>query len=1013
MNLDNVYICDIETVGLLPDLTKGQEEDFHILGCSYKSGNEWKVITTNKKEDVFKLFENPDNVIVGHNFWLYDVPALEKIFPDLKIKATIIDTLWLSWYIEPNRIRHGLELYGEEFGVPKPEVTEDQWKGIGMTKEEHSALMKERVSEDVKINTNLWINILNKYRKLYNNDEEVIKSHIKFLMVKAKTYKMFLDNPLKINLTQANKNLGILEGLINEKVEVLRNVMPKVPKKVKRSKPKNIYKKDGTLSKAGERWNRITKGVGLDLEYEGEIEEIVDWLEPNPQSVHQVKDWLFSLGWKPEIFNDSTSVTGEVNKVPQVRDRNKDLCNSVLKLAEKEPAIKELDDLSVIQHRAGIIKGFIRDSDEEGNIVAGVGGLANTLRIKHRTLVNLPSVSAPYGEYIRNLIIPQEGYKFIGSDISGLENQTKLNFIYPYDPEYVKEMMGKYYDSHLDIGQTAGLVTLNESIFYRWYKDFIRGREVSPEDIVYGKENLPNDYQKYFEGIEDKEKEFERIDESRQSSKTVNYCVPVDNTEVLTESGWKKYEELYVGQTILSYKNGELVKTKITEIPYFKKVEVGLLHNNFWKFECTENHRWMVKRASYKNGAIDNRFETLQDCSSLRRSDLILNAAPYNNKSNFLKSDLAVLGWILSDGYLEFSKKKEITSSSYGKKKGVICSISQKKYVELVEKDLINSDLDFKVEDVRDNGVIVYKILPQSVRDLFDRLGLPYKSKHEIDYTDFIFRCGFEGREVLLDRFIKGDGGLKKNYRNGKNLKTKLIYQKEGNINEAIQLCCVLQGIKYTQSINPIETGGNLVVTRLNDRRHTTNQRVKFDKGTRKADVFCCNNVNETFIIRQNGLVTITGNSATYSVGPKTLSETLGCTMSFAKNLLKAYWERNWSVQSFTDDQKEKTIGRETWVLNPINGYWYSLRSQHSKFSTLNQSAGDYIFTLWCYFCMEAGLILQAGFHDEVLVQSKEEDIEKNKKILQESMNKVNKILGLSISIGIDYEVGDTYADVH
>lgn len=976
MNLNNPYICDIETVGLLPDLTKGQEEDFHILGCSYKSGNEWKVITTNKKEDVFKLFENPDNVIVGHNFWLYDVPALEKIFPDLKIKATIIDTLWLSWYIEPNRIRHGLELYGEEFGVPKPEVTEDQWKGIGMTKEEHTALMKERVSEDVKINTNLWLNILNKYRKLYNNDEEVIKSHIKFLMVKAKTYKMFLDNPLKINLIQANKNLEILEGLINEKVEALRSVMPKVPKKVKRSKPKNIYKKDGTLSKAGERWNIITKGVGLDLEYEGEIEEIVDWLEPNPQSVHQVKDWLFSLGWKPEIFNDSTSVTGEVSKVPQVRDKNKDLCKSVLKLAEKEPAIKELDDLSVIQHRAGIIKGFIRDSDEEGNIVAGVGGLANcvtadtviitnrgalpiceittddqvlthkgvwrrvtdfinngikpiyrittskgksikctgehrfykgneewvpaksikcgeeiygygdkevwkpvgskknpnfisswgrytnrkgvpsyyrkrvhkdirefctytddsgkkfdvqrsrlimekfkgpsslhvlhkdgkscnnniqnlyygtdkdnhqdakvhgtlvkahrnrvnskltisdvrdiryrlkkgetgvsiakhydihpsyvsqikngkrwsdkknvdnryietfekekvvsvekltpeptfdisveedhsyvanglvthnTLRIKHRTLVNLPSVSAPYGEYIRSLIIPQEGYKFIGSDISGLENQTKLNFIYPYDPEYVKEMMGKYYDSHLDIGQTAGLVTLNESIFYRWYKDFIKGREVSPEDIVYGKENLPNDYKEYFEGIEDKEKEFERIDLGRQTSKTLNYA-------------------------------------------------------------------------------------------------------------------------------------------------------------------------------------------------------------------------------------------------------------------------------------------------------------------------------------------------SVYSVGSQTLAELLGCSKSEASKLIDAYWKRNWSVQKFAEDQKEKTIDGETWILNPINNYWYNLRSQHTRFSVLNQSAGDYIFTLWCYFCMEAGLILQAGFHDEVLVQSKEEDIEKNKKILQESMNKVNKILGLSISIGIDYAVGDTYADVH
>src|SRR5699024_3082353 len=254
-----------------------------------------------------------------------------------------------------------------------------------------------------------------------------------------------------------------------------------------RTKPKNIYKKDGTFSKAGERWKYITKLNGLDIDYEGTLEEIIRWEDPNPQSVKQVKDWLFSLGWKPVIFNESILKSGDINKVPQIRDRDKNLCDSVKELIKKESSIKELENLSTLQHRLGIIKGFLRDSDEDNNITSGIGGLANTLRIKHRTLVNLPSVHADYGEYIRCLLIPQKGYKFMGSDISGLENQTKLNFIYDYDKEYVNTMLGKYYDAHLDIGTTASLVTENESIFYRWFKAHDKDENVKVEDIVYGK----------------------------------------------------------------------------------------------------------------------------------------------------------------------------------------------------------------------------------------------------------------------------------------------------------------------------------------------------------------------------------------------------------------------------------------------------------------------------------------------------------------------------------------------
>lgn len=134
MNLDSVLIGDIETRGFLEDM-EGVKEDLHVFGVAYLDSNKkWQIKTTNREEDVKKVFENPNNTIVGHNFFMFDCPALEKIFKGINIQATIIDSLILAWYIEPNRIKnghkYGLADYGEEFGVPKPEIGSEEWVGL-------------------------------------------------------------------------------------------------------------------------------------------------------------------------------------------------------------------------------------------------------------------------------------------------------------------------------------------------------------------------------------------------------------------------------------------------------------------------------------------------------------------------------------------------------------------------------------------------------------------------------------------------------------------------------------------------------------------------------------------------------------------------------------------------------------------------------------------------------------------------------------------------------------------
>ena len=101
--------------------------------------------------------------IIGHNFQRYDKPTLERIL-GITIKAKIIDTLAISWYLFPNRARHGLEYWGEDFGIPKPVITD--WNLLSLEEYTH------RCKEDVRINKKLWDLQLSMLNKIYDDKPE-------------------------------------------------------------------------------------------------------------------------------------------------------------------------------------------------------------------------------------------------------------------------------------------------------------------------------------------------------------------------------------------------------------------------------------------------------------------------------------------------------------------------------------------------------------------------------------------------------------------------------------------------------------------------------------------------------------------------------------------------------------------------------------------------------------------------------------------------------------------------
>ena len=441
------YIIDCEANGLL-----SVGDKIHCLCYQAIEGGAVSTITDYQEMRKF-LFEA--KTLVAHNLICYDIPMLEKVL-GIKIEARLIDTLALSWYLNHSRVIHGLDSYGKDYGIPKPKITD--WS------EQPPEVYAHRCIEDVKINSALWKDLKKKLLRIYGTKKEADRL-IRYLSFKMDCLREQEQSKWKLDKALAEQSLQTLLGQQDEKLPQLVEAMPEVVKTASKTKPAKCYKKDGSLSVAGVKWFKLLKDMGLPDNYAGEVEVEVGREPANPNSHDQIKQWLFSLGWEPMTYKYVRDKdTGVERTIPQVRvdgDEGKELCPSVLELIKENPAVGVLDGLTTIQHRISIFKGFL-DNQEDGWLIAGAAGLTNTLRFKHRVLVNLPGVGKGWGEEIRGCLVAPEGYVLCGSDMTSLEDTTKKHYMYPYDPDFVNEMSSEGFDPHLDLAKFAGVVTQQE-----------------------------------------------------------------------------------------------------------------------------------------------------------------------------------------------------------------------------------------------------------------------------------------------------------------------------------------------------------------------------------------------------------------------------------------------------------------------------------------------------------------------------------------------------------------------
>lgn len=561
INWKKASVCDIESDGLLDTISK-----IHIVGIKLYDSEDVLLIDGKDHARVNKMLDyHIDNQIpiVGHNFIGYDVPAMEIVLGRDLSELMVIDTLYLSYYLNTNHRRHSIEALSADYpeAVEKFQVDEGGWENLSW----EDAV--KRVTPDVQINDIVWQDFILRLTDMYSvtkieldsgavggtrthEGEEIyidklkelpVEGHISriltFLMFKADCTALQEKTKWEVDVSYLEKSYEELSALVEETKTTLESVMPNRPKYVARKPPTRPFKKNGELSIAGERWETVKellRNGGVDehgnpmarVVKEGEIQELTGYTPPNVGSHEQVKDFLFSKGWKPQTFNyvrdkeafdewvaskpEKGSFRGawsawsasrpEDRAIPQINreeDGVKELCESIEELADVVPEVMALANYSIIVSRMSVIKGSKDNKGWLNNLVDGkylrasTGGLANTLRFKHRGITNLPKSDKPFADSIRGSLIAGEGNVSIGSDMSGLENRVGHHFMLAHDPEYVETMLAEDYDPHLSTAVASGFISQEDYDKYQAeegdseWREWVAGQRASGKTLNY------------------------------------------------------------------------------------------------------------------------------------------------------------------------------------------------------------------------------------------------------------------------------------------------------------------------------------------------------------------------------------------------------------------------------------------------------------------------------------------------------------------------------------------------
>jgi DNA polymerase I len=415
-------ICDIETNGLLHELDR-----VHCIVLRDVTTGE--VHSCADQDGYFPLQRALDLVskadqLVGHNLINFDMRALKKVYPGLKLNpdCDIVDTLILSRVLWPElepvddqkfahidkkyRGRHSLAAWGERLGVAKIKFKEEQKKDPNVT--------------------NVWAEWSKSMQTYCEGDTLVsLKLHEYFLTQELDPRCHALEHEFaKVMALQEECGFPFNEKAAFALVNTLKARRAELDSKLQEVFPPIVEE-------------RISPKTGRPLKSKVTVF--------NPASRPQTADRLREL--YPEITFEETEKGN-----PKVDDDVLEI------LGERYPEAKLLGEYQLLNKRLGQLadgkEAWLKhcrlygDGRIHGRVVtnACISG-----RCSHRSpnMAQVPSVGHAFGAECRALFYAPDGWLLVGTDASGLELRALGAWLAHFDGgEYAKLVSTESFDIH-------------------------------------------------------------------------------------------------------------------------------------------------------------------------------------------------------------------------------------------------------------------------------------------------------------------------------------------------------------------------------------------------------------------------------------------------------------------------------------------------------------------------------------------------------------------------------------
>ena len=254
-----------------------------------------------------------------------------------------------------------------------------------------------------------------------------------------------------------------------------------------------------------------------------------------------------------------------------------------------------------------------------------------------------------------------------------------------------------------------------------------------------------------------------------ESNLNKNYdCYLDDETEFLTNNGWKKYDEINETDLIGCFNNAH----NIEYLPYKSRYcdvysgEIYTYNSTYVRFSITPNHKLYISqchRSPYNN--FNTKYDEKTSKWELKRVADYFNGKKSfyhqltylnNNKiDNTCYSDdfITLLGLFLSEGTFVFNKKNEIIGIRISQIEGNRCCG--------VIRNIKSFDIREYKYDKRGKGCeLTWECRDKNVIDLVKKCNGRYCT--EKDIPNYVYDFSKRQFDILLDAMISGDGSYHK-----------------------------------------------------------------------------------------------------------------------------------------------------------------------------------------------------------------------------------------------------------